>query len=158
MGRSNTTQQQTKVTLAITPQTARVRLLGSAGHCIRPWRIQAKDKSPCSYQCQVVASIHCPAGEWREKCTTLPYAPGGWWKLTEMIQRKKKIFLPFFTLPPSPPPPVSHPLPWQHPVIHRAVVLRSNSHSCFTRMETHIKVQPVTDTRACSTWRRKTGT
>lgn len=45
--------------------------------CIQLWHIQAKDKSPYSYQCQVMAFIHCPAGEWREKYTMLPYSPGG---------------------------------------------------------------------------------
>lgn len=56
-----------------------------------------------------MASIHCPAGEWREKYTTLPHAPGGWWELTERIQQeeKEKNCSPFLYTRSHPPPPIS---------------------------------------------------
>lgn len=130
--------------------------------CIQLWHIQAKDKSPCSYQCQVMASIHCPAGEWREKYTTLPYAPGGQWKLTERIQqkkKKKKIFFLFFTLAPHPPPPIS-PLATAASCNSPCSCSCWNSHSCFTQIEirvysrTHMLVQKEKSLQITVTFQR----
>lgn len=78
------------------------------------WGIcRPRTKSPCSYQCQVMASIHCRAGERRGKYTMLPYVPGGEVKThwEESKGKKQYYFFLFFTLhyrPRSlPPPPVS---------------------------------------------------